>query len=52
MNDQEAPIKEKLNPIEEGLNDLSVTDEQASTSCGGTVNFAAIKLDYREQKPD
>ncbi|HEX6730350.1 MAG TPA: hypothetical protein VF074_10085 [Pyrinomonadaceae bacterium] len=36
----------------EVLSDLSVSDEEASKTSGGAVNFAAIKLDYKEQKPD
>jgi hypothetical protein len=55
MKDQEDPIKEETNPIEEGLSDLPVTDEQASKTSGGeifSVNFAAIKYSYKPQKPD
>ena len=55
MKDQKDPIKEETNPIEEGLSDLSVTDEQASKTTGGdtfSVNFAAIKSSYKPQKPD
>lgn len=55
MKDQKDPIKEETNPIEEGLSDLSVTDEQASKTTGGdtfSVNFAAIKYSYKPQKPD
>lgn len=42
MKDQEDPIKEELNLIEEGLSDLSVTDDQADEAKGGTK--APIKL--------
>ena len=47
--------KEESNNTEV-LSDLSVTDEQASETSGGTdtfsVNFAAIKFSYKPQKPD
>lgn len=51
MKDNEELQKEETNTTEI-LSDVSVTDEQASTSRGGAVNFAAIKWEYREQKPD
>lgn len=35
MNDQEDPIKEEINPIEQGLSDLSVSDDQADEAKGG-----------------
>ena len=37
MKDQEDPIKEELNPIEEGLSDLAVADEQADDAKGGVA---------------
>ena len=37
----EEEVKEELNPIEEGLSDLSVTDDQADEAKGGTK---AIKI--------
>ena len=55
MKVNEELQKEETNTAEV-LSDLSVADEQASQTTGGTdsfsVNFKAIKLDYKEQKPD
>ena len=53
MNLNDEIQKEETNNTE-GLSDLSVTDEQASQTSGGTVsvNFAAIKYSYKPQKPD
>ena len=42
MKVEEQVQKEELNPIEEGLSDLSVTDEQADEAKGGVKS--SIKL--------
>lgn len=42
MKVEEEVKKEELNPIEEGLSDLSVSDDQADEAKGGTK--APLKL--------
>ena len=37
MNNEADPIKEETNPIEEGLSDLAVADEQADEAKGGVA---------------
>ena len=54
---QENMINEKINPQAEELADLPVSDEQSQQAKGGIVptdsfslNFAAVKFDYKPQK--
>ncbi|HEX6730353.1 MAG TPA: hypothetical protein VF074_10100 [Pyrinomonadaceae bacterium] len=56
MKVNEELQKEETNTTGEALTDLSVTDEQASKTTGGTdtfsVNFAKIEYSYKPQKED